>query len=391
MNNTMSRAETGSIQKLDKNRWRVRVSGGYDPVTGKRIRKSKTVHGTKKDAIAERTRMQIEVGDMSSATKDMTLGTYIQDVFLPWERNRVRETTFYRVNRVLMTNVVPSLGHIRLDKLSAYTVETWLDGFERQSVRRTAFTVLRQAVTQAYKWDMVAKNVFDKLDKPRYDVPPKTVADGELSAMILGALYGERIEAPILLQLSCGMRLSEAMAIDWEDIDWKTGKVRIWRNYQVVVGSKEGKFFEPKTRNSNRTVTIPAGALSRLHEIRTEGGAIRKGPLAVGDDGNRMKPDSLRYRYRKLWGEKLPDQPFIMLKNLRHSHATILLEQGVDLKTISDRLGHANINITTSNYIQHVERLDEGAAGAFDLAVNVAGVATDDAAEVLDFPQPKEA
>lgn len=90
----MTRAESGSITSLGKNKWRVRASGGNDPATGKRIRLTKTVHGTKKDAIAERTRMRIEVGQMDSANKDMTVAQYFEDVFIPWEKARVRPTTY---------------------------------------------------------------------------------------------------------------------------------------------------------------------------------------------------------------------------------------------------------------------------------------------------------
>lgn len=368
----------------------MRVSGGNDPVTGKRIRLSKVVHGTKKDAIAERTRMQIQVGDVSRATKDMTLAQYMEDIYLPWEKNRVRETTYYRVQRVVRKHIVEELGHIHLGKLSPYTIETWVKSIESEAVRNTTFKIFSQSITQAYKWDIISRNPFDKLDPPTYAPKEKTVADANLSGAILEALTGTRIEAPILLQLSCGLRVSEAMAIDWEEIDFRTGKVKIWRNFQNLVGG-EAKFFEPKTKGSNRTVTIPKGALSRLLEIRCADGVMRFGPLAVGDDGERMKPDSLRYRYRAMYADKLPDQPYITLKNLRHTHATILLTQGVDIKTIADRLGHTNIRTTAKSYLQRVDELDEKASEAFDLAVNVAGLQEEKEPVVIEFKQAKEA
>ena len=386
----MARAESGSITPLGKNRWRVRVSGGNDPVTGKRIRLSKVVHGTKKDAIAERTRMQIEVGDVDRATKDMTVAQYMEQIYLPWEKNRTRKTTYYRIQREVHKRIIAELGHIQLSKLSAYTVETWAKGIESDAVRRTVFKIFQQAVTQAYKWDIIQRNVFDKLDSPSYEPKEKTVANEDLSGVILRTLMGTRIEAPILLQLSCGLRLSEAMAIDWEEIDFKTGKVRIWRNFQEVVG-EEPQFFEPKTKKSKRTVTIPKGALSRLLEIRCAGGVMRFGPLTIGDDGKRMKPSSLRYRYRTLFAKELPNQPYITLKNLRHTHATILLKQGVDLKTIADRLGHADIKTTARSYLQPLDELDEQASEAFDLAVKVEGIRNDPEPIIVEFKLAKEA
>lgn len=366
------------------------MSGGNDPVTGKRIRLSKVVHGTKKDAIAERTRMQIEVGDVDRATKDMTVAQYMEQIYLPWEKNRTRKTTYYRVEREVRKRIISELGHIQLSKLSAYTVETWAKGIESDAVRRTVFKIFQQAVTQAYKWDIIQRNVFDKLDSPSYEPKEKTVADADLSGVILRTLMGTRIEAPILLQLSCGLRLSEAMAIDWEEIDFRTGKVRIWRNFQDVVG-EEPQFFEPKTKKSKRTVTIPKGALARLLEIRCADGVMRFGALAIGDDGNRMKPSSLRYRYRRLYEKELPNQTYITLKNLRHTHATILLKQGVDIKTIADRLGHADIKTTARSYLQPLDELDEQASDAFDLAVKVEGIRKDPEPVIVEFKPAKEA
>ena len=91
-----------------------------------------------------------------------------------------------------------------------------------------------------------------------------------------------------------------------------------------------------------------------------------------------MKPDSLRYRYHKLYDRELPGQPYVTLKNLRHSHATILLTQGVDLKTIADRLGHTDIGTTARSYVQHVDELDVRASEAFDSAFFVASPVEDD-------------
>lgn len=379
----MTRSESGSIQKLGTNRWRVRVSGGNDPVTGKRIRKTKVVHGSKKDAIAERTRLQIEVGDVSRATSDMTVAQYFEDVFMPWQEGRIRANSYYNERNTARAYIIPALGHIKLSKLSAYTVETWAASLPTDCLRRSAFCLLRHAIRQAYRWDMVPRNVFDNLDTPSYSPKPKTVADADLGGLILDMLRGTEIEAPILLQLSCGMRLSEAMAVDWEDIDWRAGKVRVWRNYQKVPGIG-GVFFEPKTKGSERTVSIPSGALRRLNEIRTDGGMIRSGPLSVGKDGCRMMPDVLRYRYKRLYERELQGQPYVTLKNLRHSHATILLAQGVDLKTIADRLGHTNIGTTARSYVQHVDDLDVMASEAFDSAFNIASPVDDDCG-VVDF------
>lgn len=370
----MTRAESGSITQLGKNRWRVRVSGGNDPVTGKRIRLSRTVHGTKKDAIAERTRMQIEVGDIDRSAKGMTLAQYLEDVFLPWKEDNVRRTSYAAISWRINKYIIPELGNIQLSKLSAYTVETWMKSIESPFSRLDAFKTLRHSIDQAFRWGLIQNNIFDKINPPKYEYKEKVVADANLAALIIGAMYDEPIEPIFLLELSCGLRMSEALAIDWEDIDFVNGKVDIHRTYQYVRG--EGpQFFDVKTKKSKRKVSIPSGVLDRLNEIRCKDGILRFGPLCHGFNVNsneRITPQAYRRRYERIYEKKLPNEQYITLRNLRHSHATILLTSGVDIKTIAERLGHSNARITMNVYLQHVDELDKQASNAFDNAIKVA-------------------
>ena len=106
----MARSESGSITKMGPNKWRVRVSGGNDPVTGKRIRLTKVVHGSKKDAIAERTRLQLQVGDVGRATSNITVAQYFEDIFLPWKKQRNTPNTYYSKCNVVRREIFTGIG-----------------------------------------------------------------------------------------------------------------------------------------------------------------------------------------------------------------------------------------------------------------------------------------
>lgn len=231
------------------------------------------------------------------------------------------------------------MGGIHINKLSAYSTKQ----LPTPSLQYEMFRLFKQTYVQAYKWEIVHKNIFDKIDSPKR--PPtgkKVVADAELAGLIIAAMHGERVEPIFPLEISCGMRLPEAAAIDWEDIDFRTGKIAISKSYHHV--NHEGpQFFDPKTEPSHRTVSIPKNALARLLEIRCEGGVMRFGLLCLGNDGDRINLYEYRRYYKLTYKAKLPDQPYITPQNLRHTHATILLASKTDLKTIADRLGHANI------------------------------------------------
>ena len=389
----MARAESGSIQQLGKDRWRVRVSGGNDPVTGKRIRLTRTVHGTKKDAIAERTRMQIEVGDMDRATKDVTVAQFLQDIYLPYQEQNVRKTSYKAEEWRIRKYVLPGIGHVKMSKLSPYVVETWLGTIESSFTRYDAYRIMRYSFKLACKWGIVTRNVLDKVDPPAVEYNEKVVADAELASMIIAAMYGEPIEPIFLLEIGCGLRLSEALALDWEDIDYQRGKVSIHRTYQYV--PHEGcQFFDVKTKKSKRTVNIPKSILERIKELRMEGGIMRFGPLCHGlkeDNANeRITPQGYRHKYSRVYAEKLPGEQYITLRNLRHTHATILLTEKVDIKTIADRLGHSNVKTTMNFYLQHVEKLDDEASNVFDDAIRFAKPRKEPE-NIVQLPPAKEA
>lgn len=368
----MARAESGSITQLGKNRWRVRVSGGNDPVTGKRIRLSKVVHGTKKDAIAERTRMQIEVGDVDRATKGMTVAQYMEDVYLPWYKETWRANSYVQTKSIYESTMKQTIGHIQLSKLSAYTVETFIKSIDGKCYPNNVYNMLKAAWKKAYAWGLVQKNIFDKLEAPKKEVGPKTVADPELAMLIIAAMVGDPIEPAFLLELGCGLRFSEALGVDWEDIDFREGKVHIHRTWQQVNGMGP-QWTEPKTKKSTRFVSIPSSVLARLLEIRCEGGVMRFGPLCTGiKEHGRMAPSTFRQRYKAAYLKKLPNQPYVTPRNLRHTHATILLREKVDIKTIADRLGHSDVKTTMKFYLQPVEELDVEASSIFDSAITVA-------------------
>ena len=153
--------------------------------------------------------------------------------------------------------------------------------------------------------------------------------------------------------------------------------MRVSKSYQRVPG--QGAMMLPtKTDRSTRTVAIPGFALARLKEVRTAGGVIRSGAVCVNEKGERMSPQAVSCRYKKLYDAELTGQPYIQPKNLRHSHAMILLEQDVDIKVIADRLGHADVSTTARYYLQPAGELDARASMAFDAAFAVARPSSDE-------------
>ena len=352
------RSALGSVKKDAAGVWRVRVDLGRDPVTGKRRSKERRVRGSKREAEAALARMLVDAGQASSAAS-MALGDYIDTAYLPYVRSRLRQGTLAKYEADIQSHIRPVLGRTPLSALDGPMVEAMLRGIDGPGARLSAYKTLRQVLRHARRnraltW--VATDAVEAPSVPRYE--PR-VLNAEQASQVLSAFEGDPVEAAVLLALGCGMRRSEICGLDWEDLDLDGRTASVGTSYTYVGG--QGYENDPKTYNSRRVVSIPAGFADRLRQIRPEGAS---GPVLSGKDGGRMHPDAVSHRYTRVC--KAAGCHWTSLKNLRHSHATIMLSAGVDVVTVSRRLGHSSVSVTDRFYLRPRRAADEGAANAFD-------------------------
>jgi len=374
----MTRADKGSIKELSKGRWMIRVSGGNDPETGKRIRLSRTIRGTKRDAIAERTRMLVEVGDISCARSTMTFGSYVDDVFIPKKEEQIRRgeyspTSFERIKFNLRRHTEP-IWDVPLGKVTPFMIEKCIATGGGPCARFSIFSDVRLAWFKAISWGFVPKSndLFDLVEKPRKPTPEIITADTELLAKILKAVEGTSVEPIVLMMAGCGLRCSEACGLDWEFFDWDEGIVPITRAYHKVGG--KGVFTSPKTVASAADVSMPDFVWKRMFELShdADGNPTATGAISrMGYKGRhaRRHPGSASEEYRALYRKHLAGEPYVCIKNLRHSHATILLESGEDIGLVSKRLRHSNLATTYTRYLKPGMSADRHSSGLFGAAM----------------------
>jgi len=181
-----------------------------------------------------------------------------------------------------------------------------------------------------------------------------------------------RLYWPTLIALSSGLRRGEILALRW-------GNVNLERRALQVVGSLEQtksgiRFKPPKTSRSVRSVVLPAFAVEELHRFKVQ---QAEELLAVGirqssqtlvccrADGEPLQPDSLTHEFARLDFRELPR---IRFHDLRHSHATQLLQSGVHPKIAQERLGHSTITTTLDLYSHVSETMQSDAAEKLDAA-----------------------
>jgi integrase len=190
-------------------------------------------------------------------------------------------------------------------------------------------------------------------------------------ARMLALASGTDLYVPILLAVTTGMRRGEILALTWQDFDPKSGHLTVTKSLEQT---KEGLTVKaPKTAKGRRTIPLPAITVQALKRHKAEQGRRRLrlgalyqelGLICAGPDGSHQEPDSFSQRFQIFL--KKTDLPHIRLHDLRHTHATQLLKQGVHPKVVAERLGHSSIAITLDTYSHVVPGLQEEAARQLD-------------------------
>ena len=352
------RSSLGSVKRRG-DVWRVRIDLGRDPQSGKRLSKERSVRGSRREADAELARMLAEAGLSPHASSRMRVGEYLEEIYLPQARERLREDTVAGYERNVRLYLAPMLGRVALADLDAPMVEGMLRKIEKPGARKSAYKTLRQALRYARRRQLVQWVATDAIEEPKVPRYEPVVLDASQAAQVVAAFRGDVVEAAVLLALGCGLRRSEICGLDWEDVDLEEMCVSVHDPYVCVRG--KGCRNGTKTPNSRRVVSLPESFARRLSEIRPRDAC---GPILPGDSDGRMHPDSLSHRYDEVCRRN--SCRWTSLKNLRHSHATIMLEAGVDVVTVSRRLGHSSVSVTDRFYLRPRRAKDVAAASAFD-------------------------
>lgn len=372
----MARSECGSITKVSDGVYRVRVSYGKDPETGRRLRASRNVRGSYQDAKTALIELEAEHMRLRKAPTGMTIGQYLEGVYLPAKRRQVElgeyaKTTYASLSWDLRHYVIPQVGSIKMTEFGVMQWDAWLAGLPTQGRRHQAACRLATAWKQAIAWELLPADydITKRARIPKKPAPAPEAADPELLGKILMAFRGNRLEPVVLVMAFCGLRCSEACALSWEDVDTENMTVSVRRSFHCVGGEC---FFAPtKTPASRSAVSLPASAAARLAEIRESRGADGDEPICPArNDAGRVHPNLASKIWRETYRRELPDERYVPIKSMRHTHATLLIMAGVDISVVSKRLRHTSIQTTAQIYVRNLAEIDRAAAETFDALLN---------------------
>lgn len=364
---------------------------------GKRARKKVRYRGTKDGAQQELARLRLHAADGFLNPSNEMLRDYLLERWLPSVEADLALRTYIRYKGIVEHQLVPTLGAVRLRKLTAAHIDVakreWLRaGCARKDERKGTplaarsvlhvLRVLHNGLQRAVEWGLLSRNVADYVKAPRMARPTTRALNVEEASKLLAAAKGTQMFAPIVVALTTGTRRGELLGLTWRDFDEKTATLTVARSVEQTRGQLTLK--SPKN-NRARTIKLGAFTVSVLQEHRKTQHAkiFRRRQLGLRyenvdlifghEDGSIWPPATFGWRFGTV--VKQADIGPFRLHDLRHSSASILIAQGVDIKRVSDRLGHSGIAITADTYGHLFVDGQTAAAEAIDSVVSDAAKA----------------
>jgi integrase len=237
--------------------------------------------------------------------------------------------------------------------------------------------VLRQALSQAVRWQLLTRNPADAVEAPRVERHEMKALDMNGIVALLDAARGTALYIPILLAALLGLRRGEVAALRWRSVKLDSGQLSV---VATAEQSKDGVREKAPKGGRPRTVAMPAVVVDELrrHRIAQAENLLRLGVRSGDDhhvvaraDGQPYHPRSLTQMFEQLL-DRRPSLPRIRFHDLRHSHATQLLASGIHPKIAQERLGHASIAMTMDLYSHVLPGMQEDAADKVDAAMRAA-------------------
>ena len=363
----------GSRTEIKPGVHRLRVDAGPNPATGKRRQISKVIHGGKREAISALRRLNNEVESGAATNAKQTVGELMQD-WLEFKRGKLSPKSIELYSSCMRLHILPALGRRKLTSLTPHDLDKFYGALTKNGVSaygvRQVHATLRAALSQGVKWQMVANNAALLATPPQIPKKaPRSITPEQLASIIAKATKDcdASLVRFFMLAALTGARRGEILGLRLNDFDELGARLQIARS----VISVNGKATVKSTKTGeHRTISLDKISMEALIAQRDEVKAQADKGLLTQDENpyffaadptgaKCIHPDWPSHVFRKVCDSL--DLPF-HLHELRHFSATQLIASGVDLRTVSGRLGHRDPAITMRVYAHVVEAKDRNAA-----------------------------
>lgn len=362
----------GRIFKRFRRSWQIVLSLDPDPKTGKRRQKWIAVKGNRESAqrVLRDLMHQYDTTGVIETTK-LTVREYLEKWLMDY-KPKLTPLAAERYQAIIQTHLIPSIGQIPLTKLRPEHLQShysrlFSTGLKSPTVHYD-HTVIHVALVSAVKWGLVGRNVADFVD-----VPPNTRAeiefwDSDEMNQFIESIKANPYYVVFYIALFTGMRRGEILGLQWSDIDILGAQLSVRRELQQL-RDRSYIFKDVKSKYSRRTIALTPSTITILKEHSRKQKQPNNDLVFSNKAGNPLRPLTVSNAWSKACSKS--GVKVISFHGSRHTHATILLKQGVHPKIVQERLGHSSIQVTLDTYSHIVAGLQEAAAKAFDQVINI--------------------
>ena len=364
----------GNIRKRKDGRWEGRYTAGRDPQTGKRI--NKNVLGRTQAEVREKLKAAMVDAQVLDVSREgeYTVATWLKTWYDLYAKPNVRVATADRYRLMIETYTIPRIGKIKLKKLTSRDLQRLykdLMGKGRVNTKsghgdpglssttvRSVHLMLHCAFERAVKERLIPRNPTDDCIAPKVrKIEMKILAPEHIKAY-LDAADRRGLLPMFYLELVSGLRKGELVALLWTDLDVQNKTISVSKQY-IKNPNGELPLSRPKTETSVRRVSIPQTAVDLLiqeHNKHPSNPFMFPSPAT----GEMYYPDSIVNLHKKIL--KDAGLEHIRFHDLRHTFATVSLQNGVDIKTVSSMLGHYDAGFTLRTYTHATRQKQDEAA-----------------------------
>lgn len=373
-----------SYKELSKGNWRVTISLGFDE-KGKRRKVIKQGFRTKKEAekfnteiLNKKNRGYVAPGESNTLFKD-----FIMDWFTNYKSSSISINTRNDYLSRMNTHIIPMLGHYKLSQLTNAIMQNFYnDLINEKKIKavsaKKVFDIMNGSLKYAKKLKLIYELPTDinkqKLEKPQIGYWSKEEID-----FFLDYIKDTYMYTPIFIDVLTGLRIGELCGLRWGDVDLDNGFIEV--NNQLIHDKrlKVLMLTDLKTSSSHRNISIPKKLINYLKELKEDRKATKNDYVVLDRNDFKYTPRSLSMNFTKKVSKfekpieeiEGDQKDYMQLKQisfhgLRHSHATLLISNGENIKVVSERLGHTDIRMTLNTYTHVMKDMKSNTANLLD-------------------------